>query len=278
MWPLDPGRRGDVLRIGAHAVELWRGTASALASIAREALPERASLYAPEPLREPLLALAAQVEPGRLSVVLESAFAPVLLADTGGLLTRRQELEALLRHRFGLAYADPGVDAASWKVRSSHRFGDRLALGYALPASVEALLVEIGRSAKVEFAAWHPALDWSLARFDPSRRWPNRVGWWLWPEQDRLLLVRLAGKRFEALNPAVAPRVSTSEILRSVATEGTRLGLGADTAPIGVGHWHAHERPSGPDAGIGSFAVAAEDESAELACDRGMQRLPAVAR
>src|SRR6185436_7764904 len=137
-------------------------------------------------------ALAAHVDGRRLSVVLESALAPVLLADTGGLLTRRQHVEALLRHRFGVAYADPGVDVASWKVRIGHRFGDRFALGYALPPAVERMLADVGRSAKLAYAAWHPALDWGLARFDPSRRWPNRVGWWIWPEQDRSLVARLA--------------------------------------------------------------------------------------
>ena len=106
----------------------------------------------------------------------------VILVAALGLLT---QVQALLRHRFGLAYGEPGADVASWTLRTDHRFGDRFALAYALPPAVERVLVECAQSTNRVFAAWYPALAWSLARFAPSRHWPMRLGWWVWPEQDR---------------------------------------------------------------------------------------------
>ena len=257
MWPLDLGRRGDVLRIGAHAVELWRGSSSALERVACEPLERRGSLYEAGMLAGPLHALAGRVERGRASVVLESAFAPALLADTGGVLTNRPQLQALLRHRFGLAYGGPGVDIASWKLRTDHRFGDRYALGYALPPAVELVLAEAAQSTKLVFTGWHPALAWGLDRFTPARRWPKRLGWWVWPEQDRSLVVRLVGGRAKALNPASLRCATAAEIQRSIAIEGVRFGLDPETCPIGVGHWQSHESPMGHDIRVQRFAVAA---------------------
>jgi len=279
VWPLELRRRRDILRIGAHAVELWRGFASALELVACEPLPRRASLYEPAALTEPLQALAGQVEGARVAVVLESAFAPVLLADTGGLLTRREHVQALLRHRFGLAYGEPGADVASWTLRADHRFGERYAVGYALPPAVERVLVEVARSAKLEFAAWQPALAWGLDRLDPGRRWPDRNGWWIWPEQDRSLVVRLAGRRAEALNPAASRCATMAEVRRSIATEGVRSGLDVETAPIGVGHWRLQERPTGDDAGVECFPVApGEGSKPEPAPELGTPDVSAVAR
>ena len=278
MWPLDLGRRNDVLRVGAHAVELWRWSGSGLTPVGRVALAERVSLYAPAPLGAALHALAGQLEQRRVAVVLESALAPVLLVDTGGMLTRREQLQALLRHRFGLAYGEPGVDVASWKVRTGHRFGDRFALGYALPPAVELVLTEAGGSATVDFAAWQPALDWSVARFDPARRWSRRAGWWVWPEQDRSLVIRLSEGRCEALNPASRLLVSTADILCAVAAEGAKLGVDAVTTPIGVGHWRLQERPVGQQTGIDVIAVEAEGKGARHPSSGADQALRAVAR
>lgn len=278
MWPLDLGRSSDALRIGAHAVELWRGSSAALECMAREPLPRRGSLYDAGALTGPLQALAGRVERGRAAVVLESAFAPALLADTGGALTRPQQLQALLRHRFGLAYGEPGADVASWKLRTDHRFGDRYALAYALPPAVELVLAEAAQSTKLVFTAWHPALAWSLARFAPSRRWPMRLGWWVWPEQDRSLVLRLAGGRAEALNPAAPRCATTAEWQRAIVVEGVRFGLAEDASPIGVGHWQPHEAPSGRDDRVQCFAVAAGLPTAAHAAAPETQEAQAVAR
>jgi len=278
VWPLDLGRHGDLIQIGARAVELWRGSSSTLELVAREPLPRRGSLYDAGVLTGPLQALAARVERGRAAVILESVFAPVLLADTGGVLITRSQIQALLRHRFGLAYGAPDADVASWKLRTDHRFGNRHALGFALPPAVELVLTETARSTKLEFTAWHPALAWSLARFAPSRRWPQGDGWWVWPEQDRSLLVRLARGRVEAFNPASPLRDTVAEVLRSIAIEGGRSGVEADARPIGIGHWQAHERPQGLDDRVRFFGVAGEAEASPVhASGRKAQELHAAA-
>lgn len=277
MWPLESRRRGDVIRLGAHAVELWRGFPSALGLVAREALPRRGSLYDAQVLAGPLHALAARIDGARVSVVLESAFAPVLLADTGDVLTNSQQVEALLRHRFGLAYGGHGTDVAGWKLRTDYRFGDRYALGFAMAPAVESALAEVAQAAKLVFTAWRPALAWSLDRFAPSRGWPQGCGWWVWPEQDRSLLVRLARGGVEALNPASPLRDTVAEILRSIAIEQVRSGVEADASPIGIGHWQAHERPKGLDGRVRCFGVEPDATAPAHASGRKAQELHAAA-
>lgn len=245
MWPLEFGRRDDVVRVGAHAVELWRGSSSGLARVAHEALPRRGSMYDVDVLSAPLQALAARIERARASVVLESAFAPVLLADTGGVLTNSPQVEALLRHRFGLAYGGDGTDVSTWKLRTDYRFGDRFALGFALAPAVDAVLAQAAQKAKLVFTAWRPALAWSMDRFRPSRRWPQRCGWWVCPEQDRSLLAFFRAGRVEGLNPASPHSDTVREIEQSIAIEQIRSGIDVGEQPIGVAHWHANDRPKG---------------------------------
>ncbi len=276
MWPLDLGRGGDVVRIGAHAVELWRGSSSGVAMVARELLPRRGSIYDASVLAEPLHALAARIERMRASVVLESAFAPVLLADTGGLLTNNPQIEALLRHRFGLAYGGEGTDVSTWKLRTGYRFGDRYALGFALAPAVESLLSEVGQKAKVVFTAWSPALAWSLDRFSPWRHWPERSGWWLWPEQDRSLLAFFDRGRVEMLNPALPAGDTVHEIEQSIAVEQIRAGVDVGDRPIGVAHWHAGDRPKGVSDRVTWFPVESMEVDAARAPGRKAQDLRAA--
>ena len=268
MWPLDPSRGGDIVRVGAHAVELWRGSSRGLAMVASEPAPRRGSMYDASAVAEPLHALAARIERARASVVLESAFAPVLLADTGGLLTNDQQVEALLRHRFGLAYGGEGADVSTWKLRTGYRFGDRFALGFALAPVVESLLSEVGQKSKIAFTAWSPALSWSLDRFSPWRRWPQRSGWWVWPEQDRSLLVFFRGGRAEVLNPASPGSDAVRGIEQAIAIEQIRASLDVGDRPIGVARWHAGDRPQGVSDRIRWFPV----ESMEMAALRAPAR------
>lgn len=257
MWRLDWGRATNLIRIGAQAVELWRGDRSVLTLVLQLPLPRRGSLYDADSLNEPLLALLARLDGEQASVILESAFAPVLLADTGGGLTSGTLVTALLRHRFGLAYAEHGVDIASWKIRTDYRFGDRYALGFALPPAVETVLVEVSSSAGIAFTEWRPALAWSLDRLNPARGWVKGSGWWIWREQDRSLIVRLDQGRVAVLNPAVQIGEAVSDVERSIATELVGSGIARDTGPIGVGQWQLHEDAFGSSQRLRLFSVTA---------------------
>lgn len=277
MWPLDFGRDCDVVRVGAHAVELWRGFSSGLAMVAREPLPRRGSMYDVDVLAGPLHALAAHIARARASVVLESAFAPVLLADTGGVLTNSQQVEALLRHRFGLAYGGDGTDVSTWKLRTDYRFGDRYALGFALAPGVDAALSEAAQKAKLVFTAWRPALAWSMDLFSPSRRWPRRSGWWVWPEQDRSLLAFFRAGRVEVLNPASPHSATVRAIEQSIAIEGSRSGIDAEEKPIGVAHWHPNDRPKGVSDRVRWFPVEPMEMAPVRASSRKAQDLHVAA-
>ena len=276
MWPLD-GRRGDVIRIGAYALELWRGSSSGLNLIAREALPQRGSLYDVQAIVEPLRALARHAVRSRASLVLESAFAPTLLADTGGVLWNPQQVEALLRHRFGLAYGGPDASVAAWKIRTDYRFGERHALGFAMPAAAEAALLESARSANLTVTGWFPALAWGLGRFAPWRKWARRTGWWVWSEQDRRLLAGVAGGRVEALNPAVPVQTTMAELERTIVTEGLRSGIEALQSPIGAAHWSTGEGLAGDSGRLQRFFMESVEAQTGHSASNEMRALKAAA-
>ena len=273
MWPLDRFTSADVVRIGAHAVELWRGGAGSMEQVASETLPRRGSLFDASPLVEPLRAVVGRLTSRRAIALLESAYAPVLLADTGGVLTGAAQVDALLRHRFGLAYGIPGRDAAGWRVRWTHRYGDRYALGYGLDPTVEAALLEGAALANMTFTAWMPSLDWSLSRFGRRRR-AAQCPWWVWTEQDRSLAVHVSDGQVDALDPALLEANSVTGIERAMAAAAARAGLhtsaaGEVASPIGVGYWRATERPSASSARLREFAVVGDSTSSSSVAARG---------
>lgn len=259
MWPLDRFNRVDVVRVGAHAVELWRGGAVTLERVAHELLPRRGSLYDAGALVEPLRAIAGRVTGSRAIAVLESAYAPVLLADTGGVLTRTAQIDALFRHRFGLAYGSPGNDSASWRLRWAHRYGDRYALGYGLGSEAEAALRESG----LAFTAWVPALAWGLERFARRRR-ALRCPWWVWTEQDRSLAVHVKRGRIDVLGPVLHGADTALGVEQWGGAAAARAGLkglgvasnAAASERIGLGCWQVTELLSGPSARTQAFVVA----------------------
>lgn len=260
MWPRDRGRAADVVRIGAHALELWSEQRAGLRFIAAHPLPRRGSLYEVGGLVDALGALGPRIRPAGALVVLESAFVPVQLVDTGGSLVRIDALKALLRHRFELTYAGSGTDVGAWTLRTDHRFGRRHALAYAVPDAVAAALRAAARSIGLTFGAWVSALPWSLDRFDPSRRWPRRTGGWAWPEQDRVLLAVLQKGRVQGLNPAARTDGSLPDIRGAIAVECSRIGVDGTAWPLGIGRWRCGE-PSPPAEGLDRFVVEAPDRS-----------------
>ena len=200
-------------------------------------LPRRGSLYDAHGLVGALGALGGQVGGRHALLVLESAYAPVQLVDTGGGLASTSALNALLRHRLDLAYGGPGIDIATWKLRTDHRFGQRHALAYALPKSVESAIREAMQEFHLDFKAWVPALAWSLGRFRPWRSWPKRSGWWAWAEQDRRLLAYVTNGRVQLLNPASRTDGSVPGVRRAIAFERARSGLHSASCAIGIGRW-----------------------------------------
>ena len=266
MWPRNHFGRVDVVRVGAHAVELWRG-GHALEQVARVPLPRRGSLYDADALVEPLRAIGACSIGASVIAVLETAYVPVLLADTGGVLTHAAQIDALLQHRFGLAYGSPEHDATSWRLRWTHRFGDRHALGYGLAPEVEAALRKGAAGAGLAFTAWVPALAWGLERLSGRRR-AARCPWWVWTEQDRSLAVHTNRGQVDALDPALQGATSAAGVERVVAAAVARAelaGVGAASdaaASIGIGCWQASERPSGVSARTRVFTVAGDTSKA----------------
>jgi len=237
VWPLDRMRRRAVIRVGPDALELWATERAGLRLVGAERLARRGSLYDALPLGDALGALCKRLGCRRALLVLESAYAPVQLVDTGGALSSTSQLDALLRHRLELAYGIPGSDIGTWRVRTDHRFGRRQALAFALPKSVESALRDAERSFALVFDAWVPALAWSLDRFRPWRTWPAGTGWWGWPEQDRLLLAYVAHGRVEAFNPALRTDASIPAIRRAIGFERARSGSRCEASSIGIGHW-----------------------------------------
>jgi hypothetical protein len=160
-----------------------------------------------------------------------------MLADTGGVLWTRQQVDALLRHRFGLAYGGRDTDVSAWKLRTDYRFGERYALGFAITPTLAQVLIEAASALDLTFSSWMPAFAWGLERFRPQRRWAKRPGWWIWSEQDRALVAHLTRGRLDVLNPAA--HEVPSDIERLVALEAMRSGIGSPTEAIALGQWRS---------------------------------------
>jgi hypothetical protein len=235
VWPLEP--HADVLRVGAHAIELWRSEAGGRRLVVRNALERRCSVYDARGLVDALAATAARADGGRAVLVFESALMPLLLVDTGGSLWRDEQLNALLRHRFRVSYGGADGDVDAWRVRTDFRFGERFAIGYAMAPAVEEIVRRALARAKLRCRGWHPALAWGLAAARPVREMPRGTGWFGWSEQDRTLLVRLERGRAVRLHPA-APAVASCEAIEALV-DGQAMGASTPGGSIVVASWQA---------------------------------------
>jgi hypothetical protein len=232
VWPLERRRHPEVLLLGRKSVQ-------------RFSSPDRQSLvhvaeHSIEPLAagdcaamtDALVAMCRTRAPDQATLVVESAWMPTMLVDTGSGLLRSAELEALVRHRLGLYHADVRDPVSAWELRIEHRVGTRYALAYALSPQVKEAVLSAARSQHFEWSAITPAMAWGLERLRPAKNWSSGTGWWLWPEQDRTLIARLTSSGLVGLNPA-APRLTGNEsVVAAVESECIRLGLGPPTGPI----------------------------------------------
>ena len=236
MWPLERDATRDCVRIGRHAVERWQAAPAGLMLAARQPLATASSDQG-DPLGSAVRLLYMDPPRGAVKLVVESAWLPVVLVDTGGVLWTRTQVEALVRHRLGLLYEDADDPVTAWQVRTDHRPGDRYALGYGLPRRVEESLMKAARELDLRCAALLPAFTWGWHRLRPDKRWAQRTGWWLWPEQDRLLIARVARGRLAGLNAGAAPSDDPVVMERLIAAEGVRLGTGSPDDPLGWATW-----------------------------------------
>lgn len=244
MWPLDRllarllGQPGEeFLRIGRSRVERWSAVDGRFAPIASQSLPDQPPDAAA--LDEALRTLYASAKPAsRTTVVLESAWLPMMLADTGATVWKPTQVEALLRHRFALVHADRST-ILNWAIRVDHRPGDRHAIGYGLDQGIAAVLTRLAGRHGVTWSAVVPAWAWGRERWLRSGHGEAPGGWWFWEEQDRLILAKLQANRVVALHTAL-PKTSSPDLLqRLLGVECVRWGLPPSTSMSGPISWDA---------------------------------------
>lgn len=233
MWPFDSRRERQVLRVGRVALEHFVETGGRL--VLRGAVPWSGT---GQPGAAELAAgLATLVAGGGLrgavTVVLESAWAPVMLIEVGERLLGERAVEALAQHHLRVLFAD-GAATARWELRLEHRAGEPQALVFALPASAREQWQAMARQHGLKLAGLVPAWDWGRQRL--LRQVP-REGWWAWVEQDRQLLAWMQAGRVRGLHPALKVCETGAEVGRQVRCEAARLGQAGGVAEIAVGHW-----------------------------------------
>ena len=246
MWPLDRFKTEEVLRVGRDACERWKTVDRVLARVSVQALRPDTPLGT-QPWSEAISALYLAPPDTSVTLVLESAWVPVVFIDMGTLLLRSNELEALVRHRFGLHQSSSTGPVAGWELRVEHRAGSRCALAFAMPPKLKQALIDAGRTAGVDWAAMTPALAWGLERLRIGRQWSRTVKWFIWPEQDRALVARIASAQVVGLNPGAAPADDEASLRRLVDAERARLGIASATDPIGAARWTSTPRPARTD-------------------------------
>lgn len=193
----------------------------------------------PQRLNEAIAGLYATAPGAPITLVLESAWLPVMLVDTGPTLLRAAQVEVLARHRFGLQYSDGADPVAGWELRIEQRAGSRQALAYGLPPRLKQTLVDAARTLGLEWAALTPGLAWGMERLRPARAWPRSVGWWLWPEQDRTLVARIESGAVVGLDAGAPPATDEPDLLRLVEAGGVRFGIESTTDPVAAATWHS---------------------------------------
>jgi len=243
VWPFDRSSTRSYVRVGRQAVELWQGSRAGL-SLQRQRPFEP---FRPPTGAELEVALRELLGSARAAVtaLIESAWAPVVLVDTGAGLLRQAQLTELVRHRFRLTYDRIDDPVAAWSVRVDHRAGDRHALGFALSPQVRNAVVTAASAAGVKLDGISPAFDWGWQFLNPSKRGLQQGGWWVWAEQDRMLLARVDAGRVVGLHPALDVTSDSKQILRDVGVEAIRQGAAHTAEAIVAARWSTAD-PAGP--------------------------------
>lgn len=256
MWPLS--RRGDLLRVTRGGVERWtRGplgwTRLREASFAEGEAPSLSGLAG-------LLSTALVGAPRSVDVIVESAWLPVMMVETGAAVWSRSSVEALARHRMTELHDDRGpvhealhgTTAAAWSYVVDHRPGDECGVAYGLPPALRASIEQALATAGVRPASLQPGLSWGWSALASRRtRTFKRDGWWIWLERDRAIVCRTRRGRIVALNAGAALSTDWLSLGRAVRFEMVRLGLSGELGPVALAGW---QLPAGPST-EGDFAV-----------------------
>lgn len=245
MWPFERKMKQEYLRIGRHTLERWSGPATKLSLVAQQTLPADIALATAD-LPSLLHNLYSEPPAVGITVLFESAWLPVLLLEVGDTLWTPAQVQPLLRHRLHSLHDNPQGAPTDWELRLDYVAGQRFALGYGMPQQIRLSLAAAAQTLGLRWAAVLPAFGWGLQHLRPvrsMRRGPDRTGWWVWPEQDRLLLARIEGRGMVSLHPGLAFTDNPQEIERMVAIESARAGGIASHAPIRVASWSSEPRP-----------------------------------
>jgi len=234
VWPLSRSSTHECLRFGLLAAERWAGQGGALKRVASVALPAHA-INEPECLGAALSELCVGKPQGKVSLVLESAWLPLVLVGVGDTLLAPTEAQALMRHRLGSNHGSQGDELSAWDIRVDYRAGERFALGYGLAPHVRQVLLSAAELAGLQLCGLVPAFTWGWQRLQS----PLKTGWWVWPEQDRMLLARVEGGRLVAFNPAASLVDTGPAVEQLVHAEAARWGLLANAGTVTVASWHS---------------------------------------
>lgn len=235
MWPFDLHGAHECLRIGCNAVERWVSAPPHLQLVARQPLP-------PTPRGDPvgltvaIRALYADRPSKPVTLLIESAWMPTLLVDIGKDLLNPDQVRSLVRHRLDLLYESEGAPASDWQVRVDYTVGRRLALGFGISHALRSTLVDI-EATGLKWQAILPAFAWGLDHLKRVDRSVSQSGWWLWPEQDRLMVAQITAAEVVSLNSCVDFTEDPNELRRIVATECACNGVVNDNLPIVAGTW-----------------------------------------
>lgn len=242
MWPLDWNAGHEYLRVGRHALERWNDVGGVLTLGGSEALGPDAGEQA-HALVPAARALYANAPGKKVTLLLESAWLPVMSVDTGAALLSPAQLDALVRHRFGLHHGDIRDPVSALELRIEHQAGRRHALAYGLSPRVKQALIEAGEAIGVKWAAMLPAFGWGRGRLGPTTPRRSTAAWWVWQEQDRLLVARTARNELVGFNPGAARLNDEAGVVRLIESEEARLGVTTRTDSITVALWDAPTDP-----------------------------------
>jgi hypothetical protein len=247
VWPLE-GRR-DVLRIGAHRVERWVSQPDGLVCVAQANVAHSARAFTDASGLITALKTVVSTDVGtkpllRADLVLESAWLPVTLFETGPSLWSRSQVEALLRHRLARLFDAAGEPVATWELLIDHRAGEAQGLGFGLPPAIKTALSSASAELGARWTSMQPAFTWGWRQLRHARKGLNQRGWWLWREQDRTLVCHVEGGRVRAMNAGVSPLGDAASCRRAIDIERVRLGVDVDGGRGIVAGWLAVLEPA----------------------------------